>query len=403
MSGTIQGAPDPARSPEPDQPRDSAPVSRPAEDATADYHTPTEMSRRKAQHLEICVDDERYAVESGRNRLGEVHLIHRSLPEVDAAAVDTSWEFLSHRVSMPLFISSMTGGSSEGYRTNKDLATIAQLLGIPVGMGSIRILFRKPEVIDDFLLKQFAPDVPVFANIGGVQLPEMDHREIFEMIRRLEVDGIAVHLNPGQELFQPGGDRDFRGIADAVARFVDGSPVPVIVKETGFGINPDEVRRLREAGAHYVDIAGSGGTNWVRVEAYRQDDTVAAAAASEFDEWGLPVALVLATLGRNVPGVLASGGMRSGMDAVRAVAMGAEGVGMALPFVRALRTAGIDGAVDFGRRVQYVMETALALAGCRTLDELRRAPLWVEERLKADAAALAQAQSEAREALDETR
>jgi isopentenyl-diphosphate delta-isomerase len=141
----------------------------------------------------------------------------------------------------------------------------------------------------------------------------------------------------------------------------------------------------------------------VRVEAYRQDDTVAAAAASEFDEWGLPVALVLATLGRNVPGVLASGGMRSGMDAVRAVAMGAEGVGMALPFVRALRTAGIDGAVDFGRRVQYVMETALALAGCRTLDELRRAPLWVEERLKADAAALAQAQSEAREALDETR
>jgi isopentenyl-diphosphate delta-isomerase type 2 len=231
----------------------------------------------------------------------------------------------------------------------------------------------------------------------------MEHREIFEMLRRLEVDGVAVHLNPGQELFQPGGDRDFRGIADAVARFVEDSPVPVIVKETGFGINPDEVRRLREAGAHYVDVAGSGGTNWVRVEAYRQDDAVAAAAAPEFDDWGLPVALVLAALGRDVSGVLASGGMRSGMDVVRAVAMGAEGVGMALPFVRALRAGGIEGAVDFGRRVEYVMRTALALAGCRTPDELRNAPLWVEERLKADAAALARALERAREALDETR
>jgi isopentenyl-diphosphate delta-isomerase type 2 len=366
-------------------------------------HTATEMSRRKAQHLEICVDEGQYAVESGRTRLDEVHLVHRSLPELDASTVDPSWNFLSHQVSMPLFISSMTGGSEAGYQTNKDLATVAQRLRIPVGMGSVRILFRKPEVIDDFLLKRFAPDVPVFANIGGVQLPEMDHGEIFAMIRRLEVDGIAVHLNPGQELFQPGGDRDFRGIADAVTRFVEGSPVPVIVKETGFGINPDEVRRLQDAGAQYVDIAGSGGTNWVRVEAYRQEDSVAVAAAPEFDEWGLPVALVLAALGRNVPGILASGGMRTGMDVVRAVAMGAEGVGMALPFVRALRTGGIDGAVDFGRRVEYVMRTALALSGCQTPDELRRAPLWVEERLKADTAELARALEQAREALDETR
>jgi len=130
--------------------------------ASSGPHTATEMSRRKAQHLEICVDDGQYAVESGRTRLEEVHLVHRSLPEVDAAAVDTSWEFLSHRVSMPLFISSMTGGSEAGYRTNKDLATVAQRLRIPVGMGSIRILFRKPEVIDDFLLKR-SPSSPTSA------------------------------------------------------------------------------------------------------------------------------------------------------------------------------------------------------------------------------------------------
>jgi isopentenyl-diphosphate delta-isomerase type 2 len=347
------------------------------------------MSRRKAQHLEICVDETEYSVETGRTRLEEVHLVHHSLPELNASAVDGGLEFLGHRVRMPVFISSMTGGSTAGYQTNKDLAAVAQELGIPVGMGSIRILFRKPDVIEHFYLKRYAPDVPVFANIGGVQLPEMSHAEIFEMLRRLDVDGVAVHLNPGQELFQPGGDRDFSGIYDALCRFIENAPVPVLVKETGFGINPDEVRRLRDAGARYVNIAGSGGTNWVRVEAYRQEAQNMAAAAAEFDEWGLATGLVLAALGRDTPGVLASGGIRSGMDVVKAVALGAEAAGMALPFVRELHRGGVDAAVEFGTRLEYVIRTAMALCGCSNLTELRRAPLWMEERLQADATALA--------------
>ncbi len=354
-------------------------------------HTASEMSRRKAQHLEICVDQDAYAVETGRTRLDEVHLVHHSLPELDAAAVDAGLDFLGHRITMPVFISSMTGGSSAGYQTNKDLASVAQQLGIPVGMGSIRILFRKPDVIEHFYLKKYAPDVPVFANIGGVQLPEMSHREIYEMLRRLEVDGIAVHLNPGQELFQPGGDRDFSGIYAALSEFIEHAPVPVLVKETGFGINPREVHRLLDAGARYVNIAGSGGTNWVRVEAYRREESAMTAAAAEFDEWGLPTGLVLAALGRSVPGVLASGGMRTGMDAVKAVALGADAVGMALPFVRALHTGGVDAAVDFGKRLKYVIETAMALCGCSNGAELRNAPLWMEEKLRSDAAALAAA------------
>lgn len=352
-------------------------------------HSASEMSRRKAQHLEICVDRDSYSVETGRTRLNEVHLVHRSLPEIDASAVDSSLEFLGHRVRMPIFISSMTGGSEAGYQTNKDLAAVAQELGVPVGMGSIRILFRKPEVIEHFYLKRYAPDVPVFANIGGVQLPEMSHSEIYEMLRRLEVDGIAVHLNPGQELFQPGGDRDFTGILTALRRFIEHAPVPVLVKETGFGINPAEVRRLRDAGARYVNIAGSGGTNWVRVEAYRREEAFMAEAAAEFDEWGLSTGLVLAALGRTTPGVLASGGIRTGMDVVKSVALGAEAAGMALPFVRALHQGGVAAAVDFGRRVEYVIGTAMALCGCSNLAELREAPLWVEERLQTDAAALA--------------
>ena len=354
-------------------------------------HSGTEMSRRKAQHLEICLDEQRYQVETGRTRLDEIHLVHHALPEIDTSEVDTGLDFLDHRIAFPVFISSMTGGSDAGYQTNKDLAAAAQRLGIPVGMGSVRILFRKPEVLEHFLLKRYAPDVPVFANIGGVQLPHMPHEEIVEMLRRLEVDAIAIHLNPGQELFQPGGDRDFRGVLPAITRFAEACPLPVIVKETGCGINPAEIRRLLDAGARYVNIAGSGGTNWLRVEAYRQDQQIVAEAADEFDDWGLPTGLVLGALGREVPGVLASGGLRSGMDVVRALALGAEAAGMALPFVRALKRGGVDAAVDFGRRVQYVIETAMALTGCTQLDQLRRTPIWMEERFQADATSLADA------------
>lgn len=349
-------------------------------------HSPAEMARRKAQHLDICIDEETYEVESGRSRLDEVRLLHRSLPEIDGAAVDTTATFLGHTVQLPFFISSMTGGSEAGYQTNKDLATVAQELGIPVGMGSIRILLRKPEVIGDFELKRFAPDVPVFANIGGVQLPTTPHDDLVELMKRLDVDGIAIHLNPGQEIFQPGGDIDFRGVRDAIARFVEVSPRPVIVKETGLGINPAEVDALLAVGVHAVDVAGSGGTSWLRVEAYRRDDrSDALDAAAEFDDWGLPTALILAALGRERRQIVASGGIRSGRDIVAALALGAESVGLALPFVRALKRGGVEGALALGQRLKYVIESAMALAGCDTIEALRTAPVMVSSALRTDA------------------
>jgi isopentenyl-diphosphate Delta-isomerase len=353
-------------------------------------HHSTEIAGRKGQHLEICLDSDQYEVQSGSTRLDEVHLVHRALPEVHENDVSPRIDFLGYGCRLPVFISSMTGGSSEGYRTNKDLATVAGELGIAVGMGSIRILLRKPEVIDDFHLKKFAPQVPVFANIGGVQLPHTPHDELFRLVDTLRVDAIAVHLNPGQELFQPGGDRDFRGVIEAIGRFVEHCPVPVIVKETGFGINPAETKILREIGTAYVDVAGSGGTNWVRVEAHRQD-AAQAAAAFEFDSWGLPTALLLAAIGRDERGILASGGIRTGIDVVRCLALGAEAAGMALPFIRVLRAGGIEAAVEFGCRLEYVIRAAMTMAGCTTVEQLRSAPMWMNQELAHDAAALRQA------------
>ncbi len=332
---------------------------------------------RKAAHLDICIDEKRFDVESGSSGFEEVRFLHRALPEVAEPDVRTETEFLGHPVRLPLFISSMTGGSDHGYNVNKELARAAQACGIPVGMGSIRIIFRKPEVIEHFQLKRYAPDVPVFANIGGVQLIEMDHDVIYEGVRRLEVQGIAVHLNPGQELFQPEGDRDFRGIAAATARFAEGSPVPVLVKETGFGIDPISARMLLESGARYIDVAGAGGTNWVQVERHRLSGA-AGEAAEEFRSWGIataPLIGALRALGVPRERLLASGGVRNGLDICKALALGAHSVGLALPFVRAVHAGGYEAVTELIGRYEKVLRSAMVLSGCVTLEEFAAATL----------------------------
>lgn len=355
------------------------------------------IGQRKAQHLEICADESRYAVEGGTTLFGEVRFVHRALPEINAPEIDLSTRFLNHVISMPLFVSSMTGGSAEGYRVNKILARIAQAAGIPVGMGSIRILFRKPEVIDHFLLKRHAPDVPVFANIGGVQLIEPDQEPLVELIRRLEVDAVAVHLNPGQEMAQPEGDRAFRGVLDGIERLCERAPVPVIVKETGFGIGPEEAGELLERGVRYVDVAGSGGTNWVTVEAYRMDDA-SRAVADEFADWGIPTAVALDASRAHEGSILASGGIRSGLDVAKSVALGAVAAGLALPFVRAVVDGGYEGGLAVAERIRAVLTTTMVLTGSRTVGELRSAALIRSPRFEHEVARLGNAAAPARRA-----
>lgn len=387
-----------------------------------DGHSAEGMSSRKAAHLAICTDEDTYDIEGGDTRLGSVRLVHHALPEVSELELDTSVEFLGKRLRLPFFISSMTGGSEAGYKANKELARIAQAEGLAVGMGSIRILFRKPEVFEHFTLKQFAPDVPVIANLGGVQVRDMVHANIVEMLKRLEVDAIAVHLNPGQELFQPEGDRDFRGILDAIRRFCAVCPVPVIVKETGCGLHPLEVLNLIRAGVRYVNIAGSGGTNWISVESHRlgEDNAALREAASEFSDWGNPTGLVLASLRQledrgRVPQsiipppnlsptevqrriamerelkdktrrkierprsegilggrIIASGGIRTGMDVVKSLVLGARVVGTALPFIRTVQRTGVEGGRAYVQRVRAVLRSAMVMTNVSTIAELRK-------------------------------
>jgi len=319
------------------------------------------LGDRKRKHLEICLDKD-LPIEGKSAGFEDFQFTHRALPEVNADKVSLSTHLFGQEIAMPLFISSMTGGSAEGFKANKELARAANEAGIPVGMGSIRILFEEESVFPHFHLKAIARDVPVFANLGFVQIRDLDHNRIIEMLKRLEVQGIAVHLNPAQELFQPDGDRDFSGITEALGRFMAQCPVPVMVKETGMGIGPREVRRLKELGAYYVNIAGSGGTNWASVEAFR-GDSLYREAALEFQEWGFKTAHVLYALNRQVSGVLASGGIRNGMDVAKSLALGAEAAGMALPFIRAVQEKGSQGVLEIIEKVKKVLEAVCVLSG----------------------------------------
>ena len=347
------------------------------------------ISQRKAKHLEISVEEENYRIEGTGGGFERVRFVHHALPEMAADEVDPSLDFLGQRVSLPLFISCMTGGFEEGRALNRVLAQAAQKARIPVGMGSIRLLFHDPGAFDQFHMKPWAPDVPVIANLGAVQVRDLPPERIVAMLERLEVQALAVHLNAGQELFQPGGDRDFSGLRQAVARLCDRSPIPVIVKETGFGFRPSEVDDLLEAGAAYVDLAGAGGTNWVLVESYRADAETAE-VAREFEDWGIPTALLLVSLAGKERRILASGGIRSGMEVAKSIALGASLAGMALPFIRAVHREGVEGALRLISRIRRSLQAVMVLTGCRSLAELRQAGLIIEPSLAAEAQSLAQ-------------
>jgi isopentenyl-diphosphate Delta-isomerase len=331
------------------------------------------LAERKKRHLEICLDAPKYTVEYGSAWFEHLTLIHTSLPELSTADLDTRTTFLGHAVALPILISSMTGGSDEGYRANKDLARAAQESGIPVGMGSIRILFRKPEVFEHFYLKKYAPDVPVIANLSVVQLRDLPVDEVTELLKRLEVQGLVLHLNPGQELFQTDGDRDFRGLYDTIARYIDMSPVPILVKETGFGIRPAATQALLSLGVDYVNVAGAGGTNWVSVEGYRHDEW--GDAPADFETWGLPTAVLLDATHTTSGRVIASGGIRTGVDVAKATALGAAMCGVALPFIRAVFENGVDGVLAKIAELRKSLETAMLLTESRDISTLQGAPL----------------------------
>ena len=228
------------------------------------------IRRRKVDHIDICTREQvEYRLKT--TLLEEVHLMHRSLPELSMGELDLSTPFVGRTLKAPFCVSGMTGGAEQARRINRQLAAVAQEVGVAFGVGSQRAMLVDPSLVDTYAVRDVAPDIPLLANIGVVQAARMPTRAIRALVDAIDADALCVHMNPAQELIQAGGDRDFRGGVDTFKRLVDELGLPVIAKETGCGVGPETIAQLVGAGVEIVDVSGAGGTTWVGVEALRAD------------------------------------------------------------------------------------------------------------------------------------
>jgi len=341
----------------------------------------TRTSSRKQQHVELALtkDVSFRAKSAGFDRW---EFLHNALPELDLSDVDPSTRFLGKPVALPVVVSSMTGGYPEATRINRQLAEVCAQLGLAMGVGSQRQALEDRAFHRSFsVVREAAPDIPVFGNIGAVEVARMRTPDpVLRLIDLIRADGFAVHLNPVQEFLQPEGDPRFRGVLEGIAMLVRALPVPVIVKEVGSGISAEVARRLMDVGIRWIDVAGAGGTSWAAVEIHRRRKPRTLFTGDVFWDWGIPTAEAIrsvSALRAEVPelGVIGSGGIRSGLDGAKALALGANLVGVARPFLQALHDAGPSGLRGAVEVWAMELKGTMFLAGARTLDELRRKQL----------------------------
>lgn len=331
--------------------------------------TPSRNNRRKLEHLRIVSEDP--DADRRRGYFEALLLDHRALPEIDLQTVDTALPFCGRRMRLPLLISSMTGGDADELRRiNRNLATAAAACGIGLAVGSQRVMFDNPAARDSFALREHAPDAFLAANLGAVQLNHgFGLAECRQAVEAVGADALCLHLNPLQEAVQPEGNTNFASLADRIGNVATRLGVPVILKEVGAGISPADVRRVLHRGVRIVDVAGSGGTSWSRIEARR-------AGGDErgllFQDWGVPTPLAVRRLRAAEPQlrIIASGGIRTGLDMAKAVILGAELCGIARPFLAPARES-VEAVIALIDRLAAELRTAMFLLGCRTLRELR--------------------------------
>jgi isopentenyl-diphosphate delta-isomerase len=346
----------------------------------------TTIGQRKADHLALCATDE-VAFREKTTLFEQVRLVHDALPDLDANAIDTSTTILGKKLRAPIVIAAMTGGTEEAARVNRELSSIAEERGYGFGLGSQRAMHVRAESGPTYAVRNAAPTTLVLGNIGVVQARSMSTDEVLALARSVGADALCVHLNPAMELVQPDGDRDFRGGLDTIARLVRELPLPVVVKETGCGISSHVGKRLREAGVGHVDVSGAGGTSWVAVETKRAEaarDIAARTLGEALWDWGIPTAAcvgVLAPLGFET--LIATGGVATGLDVARAIALGASAAGIARPALKALMAGGRAGAAAFLAGVEAELRAVMLLTGSANLEALRTAPRILGSELRA--------------------
>lgn len=330
----------------------------------------TPIGSRKADHIRINLEEN---VRSGLTTgLERYHFIHRALPELDLDQVDLSQDLFGRRLDAPILISSMTGGTDQAALINRNLAAAAQETGIAMGLGSQRAAIEHPELAHTFQVRRYAPDILLLANLGAIQLNygyTVEHcRRAVEM---LEADALILHLNALQEAVQPEGDVRWAGLLAKIEAVCRELSVPVIAKEVGWGFSERDARCLADAGVAAIDVAGAGGTSWSQVEMHRARDESQKRLAAAFLDWGIPTADAILNVRRAVPelAVFASGGLRTGVDIAKCLALGARLGGMAGPFLKAA-VGSVEAAVQTIREIRREIQVCMFAAGAGNLVEM---------------------------------
>jgi isopentenyl-diphosphate delta-isomerase len=335
----------------------------------------TKTQQRKKEHLEICLDA-RTVSGSGSAGFETYRFVHNALPELDIDEIDTETTFLGKGLKAPLLISSMTGGFDLARKVNRNLAAAAEALGLAMGVGSQRVAIEEPSAASSFQVRDVAPTILLFGNLGAVQL---NYGYTVEQCRRavamIGADGLVLHLNVLQEAVQPEGNRNFKGLAAKIAAVCRDLNVPVIAKEVGNGISADAARRLVQAGVKAIDVAGKGGTSWSAVEAQRaarqgkQVDTA-------FADWGIPTEEALVAARQALPDIplIASGGIRTGVDVAKAIALGADLAALGQPLLAAALESA-DKVVESLAGIIHDLKVSMLCVGAKNLPALRRTPL----------------------------
>lgn len=337
----------------------------------------TEDVHRKNAHVD--------AVLSGRVNYRDktagfenIHFVHEALPELHLSEIDLSTEFLGKRLALPFLISSMTGGPSRAERINGNLAEAAETLGIAFAVGSQRVALDRGELGGlGKQLRRRAPTAPLYANLGAVQLVHgFGLDELRRAVEMIEANALILHLNPLQEALQIGGNADWRGVEAAIERACAQLETPIIVKEVGFGISPATARRLANCGVAAIDVAGAGGTSWAAVEGSMAADPNLAALAETFRDWGIPTSLALQSVRQALPEMhlIGSGGVRTGLDAAKAIRLGADLVAQA-GTVLAHALQGPEAVIAHFQALASALRLACFVTGSGDLKALRSAPL----------------------------
>ena len=333
------------------------------------------LEQRKSEHLRINLEEDvRFPrVTTGLERY---RFVHKALPEISLEQVDLTTQFLGRQLRKPLLISSMTGGTAQAQRINHHLAEGAQDAGIAMGLGSLRAAIEAPHLADTFRVRHLAPEVLLLANLGAVQLNTgLDVDDCRRVVELVEADALILHLNPLQEALQAEGDTNWRGLLAKIEAVCQGLEVPVVVKEVGWGISAALAQQLVGVGVAAIDVAGAGGTSWSQVEMHRAPTARRRRLCAAFADWGIPTAEALVDVRAALPDVplVASGGLRDGLDLTKALALGADLGGIAGPFLKAADVSA-QAVAELAEEMADVLRIAMFCLSITTLQELKGTP-----------------------------